>query len=189
MKKAIYILLVLSSFLVFSCEQSNEDADVYLQIKRELFANSKNVKEEDLFYAVFDNISKNNYQILDAKGYAINIDPPQWFNNLYDANELKKLYDDKFILIYQESGKDLKYISRNVNSIKINEVFYKYMSDKLKTYLNNIPNEINFTGLKKEGDWWELKNIDGQDIYEYTVLYVMDKELFNKQLKDIIDNQ
>lgn len=186
MKKIIYVSLIL--FLLLSCEQSDND-NIYLQIKQDLFANGKNVKEEDLFYAVFSNISKNNYPILDAKGYAINIDAPQWFNNLENIDELKKLYKDKLILVYQESGKDLKYISRNVNTIKINKVFYEYISDKLNKYSNNIADNITFKGLKKEGDWWELKSINGKDVYEYTVLYLMDKELFNEQLKDIINNQ
>ena len=188
MKKIIYTLLILYSFLVCSCDQTDDD-NIYLQIKQDLFANGKDVKEDDLFYAIFDNISENNYQVLDAKGYAINIDAPKWFSSLKNENELKKLYDDKLILIYKDSGKDLRYISKNVNSVKINKIFYEYISKELKKYLNNIPNNINFTGLKKEGDWWELKNIDGKDDYEYTVLYVMDKELFNRQLKDIIDNQ
>ena len=53
MKKIIYTLLILYSFLVCSCDQTDDD-NIYLQIKQDLFANGKDVKEDDLFYAIFD---------------------------------------------------------------------------------------------------------------------------------------
>ena len=38
MKKIIYTLLILYSFLVCSCDQTDDD-NIYLQIKQDLFAN------------------------------------------------------------------------------------------------------------------------------------------------------
>lgn len=189
MKKNYYFIILIGLFFIISCDESideNSSISNELRIKQILFASSKNVKEEDLFYAVFENISdNNNYKIVDTKGSAIGIDPPDWYKYMNDSSNLKSLYNDYLIFIYQDSGKNLNSISREIDTIKINSLFNNYINEKISSYFNT--KELLFSGLKKEGDWWILIDNNGDRIYQYTTIYLMSKDIFNSQLSKYLN--
>ena len=133
MNKLTYLVLLIILFIFYSCD-STSDISEELKIKQILFASGKNIKEEDLFYAVFENIDKNDYKIIDTKGAAIGIDAPDWYKYMNDETKLKTLYEDYLIFIYQDSNKNINLMSKEIDTIKINSLFNDYIKNKISSF-------------------------------------------------------
>lgn len=153
-------------------------------------------------------------QIVDWKGTAVGEPIPQWakdaFNEDYGAIIKLPQLEGKIPVIRSNTGKKLAALRAWVNNVDVKSGVASTLSSKVRTKAGgegkgNVDGnyerfvqelEANFSqveinGLGKEMDYWTLTRkigADGkpEDTYNFVVVYSIDREVFNQQIKQVL---
>ncbi|MDO6994719.1 hypothetical protein Q5M87_11945 [Brachyspira innocens] len=151
--------------------------------------------------------TQSEYTVIDTKGAALGLEAPEWINYVSSVSQMQSLFPGKVAFVKYETGPNLSLIQRRVNTTGINADYARVVSTAVKQAFKEHANwsdeEFNqkmgedsiigsakakFKGLKKEGDWWVLRrDLDGNKEYTYYVLYLLDEQIFLKDLGLIIE--
>lgn len=133
---------------------------------------------------------------------------PEWVRLVAGGGsntELSELYDKYVVFTDTKQGENLDALKFWLNDFDINKTVSTQLntafSSKAAAITNATADEIErsadaltavtskatFSGLKKESEYWlQYSTADDNTYYDYYVLYIMDKKLWNEQLAAII---
>lgn len=149
---------------------------------------------------------KINYNIVDQRG-GKKAKQPTWLYKSVSA--LEKDYPNKYAFIIKGKGADLDFVESWAKRVNAGGEVANYLSQSITdlTAASEYGNDANFqrsmetltlnvskakiVGLRKEDDWWILKEYKsgdrkGQREYDYLVLYLIDKPIIDKLLQNEI---
>ncbi len=150
-------------------------------------------------------------EIIEHKGTAFGIPQPEWVTEVLGTPNQKTLSKalgiDRHIWVVSKSGKNLDFIKTWADQVdaraEIGASIKQGISDFVGAAAEGDDSDIEetirrysarasavmVTGLNKETDWWVLgrtqlqKKNETESKYTYLVVYSMDEELYQKQLK------
>ena len=151
--------------------------------------------------------TESEYTVIDTKGAALGLQAPEWINYVSSVSQMQNLFPGKVAFVKYEIGSNLNLIQRKINTTGINADYARVISTAVKEAFKEHANwseddfqqrmgedsilgsaKAKFKGLKKEGDWWVLrKDTEGNKQYTYYVLYLIDEQIFLKDLGLIIE--
>ncbi|WP_303921174.1 hypothetical protein [Treponema berlinense] len=150
-------------------------------------------------------------EIIEHKGTAFGIAQPKWVFDVFESSSQKSLCKalgiDKHIWVVSKSGENLDFIKTWVDQVdaraeiasSIKQGVSDFVGAKVQGEGSDVEetverysaraSAITVSGLNKETDWWLLgrnerqKKSDGEYKYTYLVVYSMDQDLYEKQVK------
>lgn len=130
---------------------------------------------------------------------------PKW--KTQKTSELEKEYSGKYVYRFEKKGKDIDYLVTWLEGVRAGQDVANFLSreianivvaategdGKQKEYSETLTTSVSkakIVGLRKEDDWWELKQFTsgdrkGEREYTYYVLYIIDKKFIDQ----LLDNQ
>lgn len=147
-----------------------------------------------------------DYRVVDSKAMTTGMSSaPAWYEAANDSTSaLKKLYPDSISVSASAEGSDLAALKLQLETFAAP----RELASRLSTYASTVAGEVResddseelssamnsftavaskaeFVGLTKEADYWILREYqDGSRTYVYTVLFLMDNDLWAPQLND-----
>ena len=151
-------------------------------------------------------------EIIEHKGTAFGVAQPEWVGTVLATPNQKTLSKalgiDKHIWVVSKSGKNLDFIKTWADQVdaraEIGASIKQGISDFVGAHADGDDSDIEETvkrysarastvmvsGLNKETDWWVLgrtrhqKKNEVESKYTYLVVYSMDEDLYQKQIKN-----
>lgn len=151
-------------------------------------------------------------EIIEHKGTAFGVAQPEWVGTVLATPNQKTLSKalgiDKHIWVVSKSGENLDFIKTWADQVdaraEIGASIKQGISDFVGAHADGDDSDIEetvkrysarastvmFSGLNKETDWWVLgrtrlqKKNEVESKYTYLVVYSMDEDLYQKQIKN-----
>lgn len=130
---------------------------------------------------------------------------PEWVS-IGERSKIKELYPKKMPFNAESTGQNLNLLKRRMNATTLSAEYSRAISTAIaQSALDMVDNsDINqevfmdsisaaskaqFSGFVKESEWWR-KTVDGEGKEEYTyyVLYLIDEDVFKRNLRGSIRN-
>lgn len=156
-------------------------------------------------------------EILEHKGTRWGVAQPEWVGTVLSTSNQKTLSKalgiDKHIWVLTSSGENLDFLQNWVDQIDARAEIASSIKQGISDYVNaqlqgNSDEEvnkeleryskratmINLAGLNKETEWWTKtrirldKNSDYITTYNYMVVYSLDEKLYQKQIKQVLED-
>lgn len=156
-------------------------------------------------------------QILEEKGTRWGVERPKWVETILSTPNQKTLSKalgiDKHIWVLSSDGEDLEFVQNYVDQVsaraEIAASIEQIIADSVKADFKGggeDANEkslnrdsargamVNLVGLNKEIDWWTKtrsrldRKSDYEIKYNYLVVYSLEEDLYQKQIRQAIDN-
>lgn len=134
-------------------------------------------------------------------GQSIGVKQPEWLKYINTLSKISELYPKKIAFAYEETGTDLNYLKRKINSTTLSAEYSRTLTQAILQFANEESKQdmteheqsiqqasaSTFSGFKKEGEWWQLKRYpNGDEKYTYYVLYLVDESNFDRALSGVI---
>lgn len=147
------------------------------------------------------------YDIIDQRG-GKRAKQPKWL--FKGTSQLENDYAGKMPFVISGRGKSLNFVESWAKRVNSSAEVARYLSQSIADYVaaSEYGNDENFqrtmetlttsvskakiAGLRKEDDWWILKEYKdgtkkGQQEYEYYVLYLIDKDVIDRMLQNEVE--
>jgi hypothetical protein len=196
MKKIVVFSLVLAALALAACGSSpapSQDEPQYLE-------------------------ETSTYEVVDHKTKAIGGNVPDWVSLYIDKGlpgvEALEEFQDKFVFVGEDSGTNLNALRQWATGFTVNQEIARMVSNRVQAkfagaaagspdaeygrYFEDVVKavaEAQFSGARKENDFWLLKRYFRPDrrrttlreTYDYYVLISVDKDILQRQIDEVLE--
>lgn len=154
-----------------------------------------------LFSCATTGVTTTGVTTIEDMGSSIGVAQPEWMQYITSVSKMEALYPKKVPFTYNETGTDLNYLKRKINSTTLSAEYSRTLTQAVLQSASEESGQdfteheqsiqqassSTFSGFRKEGEWWQLKRYpNGDEKYTYYVLYLVDEDNFDRALSSVI---